>query len=416
MLEPVTTAHPSDEPWDRFYTWGPSTLLVVAGIVSAATATLVMTPAEYVPASASVVAAVCWEGWWLRYGGAAGPTARAVYFTVRTAVAFALSWFNPFFAIYASMGYFDAHQLLPERWARAGILATALTLAGSQSGGLPPKSPVMWVGFGALFVINASIATVMFRMGERDQVLAEERIDSIAELERTNRRLAQALSENKALHAQLVLRAREAGIDDERRRLAAEIHDTLAQDLTGIVTQLQASQDAVDPLVARRHVDRAQALARRSLGGARRSVQNLAPQALEQSSLGDALAQVVATWSAEFGVRAEFTVTGTVVPLHDELGATLLRITQEALTNVGKHAAAARVGVTVSYMDDEVSVDVRDDGCGFDAAADPAGGFGLRGMQSRAARMGGAVNIETEPGGGTAVSVRVPLEREEAAS
>ncbi len=415
MLEPVTTAHPSDEPWDRFYTWGPLALLFVAGVVSAAAATLVMSPAEYLPASAVVVAAVCWEGWRLRYGGAAGPRGRSVYFVVRTAVAFVLPWFNPFFAIYASMGNFDPHRLLSERWAHAGILATAVTLAGSQSGGLPPQSPMMWIGFGALFAINASIATVMLRIGEREQVRTDERIESIAELERTNQRLARALSENKALHEQLVLRAREAGVDDERRRLAAEIHDTLAQDLTGIVTQLQASQDAADPVVARRHVERAQALARRSLGEARRSVQNLAPQALEQSSLDEVLARTVATWEVESGVRADFAVTGEVVPLHDEVGATLLRITQEALTNVGNHAGANRVGVTVSYMDDEVSVDVRDDGCGFDGAADAAG-FGLRGMQSRAARMGGAVSIESEPGLGTAVSVRVPLVREEVAS
>ncbi len=86
---------------------------------------------------------------------------------------------------------------------------------------------------------------------------------------------------------------------------------------------------------------------------------------------------------------------------------TLFRITQEALANVAKHSSACRAGVTVSYMDDEVSVDIRDDGCGFDPTVNAGDGFGLRGMQSRADRIAGVVDVESEPGVGTAVSVRV---------
>lgn len=407
----MTTSQPADDLWERAYRWGPWALLATGTVLSLATAGLLITPAERVPTGVLVLVAAGWEAWWSARRADSGCRGRAGYYIGRAVLAFVLSWLNPFFAVYALMGYFDATRLLPERWVRVGLLATAVTMAGSQSGGLPPSSLMTWIGFGLLFALNAAIGTVTLRIGERDQARTRELIEAIAELERTNVRLEQALSENQALHGQLLLQAREAGIDDERRRLAAEIHDTLAQGLTGIITQLQAAQDTTDSAAAGRHVERAAALARRSLGEARRSVQNLAPQALEHSALEDALARTVETWGAESGIRADFTVTGTVEPLHDDIGATLLRITQEALANVSKHADAERVGVTVSYMDDEVSLDVRDDGCGFDPEAGSVHGFGLRGMQSRAARIAGAVNIESEPGAGTAVSVRVPLVR-----
>ncbi|CAM5699976.1 Sensor histidine kinase OS=Streptomyces tendae OX=1932 GN=GUR47_36290 PE=4 SV=1 [Streptomyces tendae] len=87
---------------------------------------------------------------------------------------------------------------------------------------------------------------------------------AIAELERTNTALQQALDENAALHAQLLVQAREAGVADERRRLAAEIHDTLAQGLTGIIAQLQVVAATPDRALGREHLDRALALARRS--------------------------------------------------------------------------------------------------------------------------------------------------------
>ena len=99
--------------------------------------------------------------------------------------------------------------------------------------------------------------------------------------------------------------------------------------------------------------------------------------------------------------------------LHPEVEATLLRITQESLSNVGKHADATRVGVTLTYDDDEVILDVRDDGVGFDPTApERPTSFGLRGMRQRADRLAGALDVETAPGAGTAVCVRLPaLER-----
>lgn len=410
ILEAMTAPTTTDDPWLRTYRWAPVGMLATGTVLSVGTATLLMSPAERYTAAVLTAVAVGLELWRGRRRRSM-PEGDAVYYLLRSALAFVLSWLNPFFAIYAASGYFDAHAMLPDRWSRFGLIVTAVTVAGSQAGGLPPDDTTMWIAFGLLVVLNASISMLMMRLAERDEQRSLERLAAITELERTNVRLENALSENQALHAQLLVHAREAGIDDERRRLAAEIHDTLAQGLAGIVTQLQAAQDTADPEAARRHVERATDLARRSLGDARRSVRNLAPEALEHRTLDDALAHEVERWSAEHGIRVDLTVTGTTEPLHNDIGVTLFRITQEALANVAKHSSAHRAGVTVSYMDDEVSVDIRDDGCGFDPCATPGDGFGLRGMQSRADRIAGVVDVESEPGVGTAVSVRVPLIR-----
>ncbi|WP_128377385.1 sensor histidine kinase [Streptomyces cavernae] len=434
-----------EERWAQFFRYGPYGLLGLATFIGAAAADLVMTPPEMYVAGGLVVASLALQAWWTRAvprllaaDPAAGSadsgapdgkpvcaadadslgshdrvlpkdtTAGYVYFTLRTALAFALTWLNPFFAIYACMGYFDAARLLPPRAAQAGLVVTAVTMAGSQSGGLPPASPMNWVAFGALFLLNTVLVIVMTHLEAKEAEKVKERAETIAALEN-------ALAENAALHAQLVVQAREAGVADERRRLAAEIHDTIAQGLTGIIAQLQVVASAADPALAREHLERAQALARQSLGEARRSVQNLSPAALEHDTLPEALKKTVAEWSERTGVTARFTVTGTEEPLHEEVAVTLLRIAQEALANAARHARSTRVGVTLSYMGDEVTLDVRDDGRGFDPHALPprtgTGGFGLDGMRARAERIAGTVAVESDPGQGTAISARVPLVR-----
>ncbi|MFE2558468.1 sensor histidine kinase [Streptomyces sp. NPDC059352] len=427
-----------EERWRQFFRWGPYGLLAVATVISAAAAEMLMSGGEEVAAGALVLAALALQAGWHRHCaraarardrepgpdaepprtapvlvlGAPGP-ASVAYFTLRTALAFALTWLNPFFAIYACIGYFDAEHLLPRRASRVGLLVTAVTMAGSQSGGLPPAALVNWLAFGGLFALNLSLVAVFSHLGGKEAEKAAERATTIAELGRTNARLEQALAENAALQTQLLLQAREAGVAHERRRLAAEIHDTIAQGLTGVIAQLQAAAAIPDRERADVHLRRAADLARDSLGEARRSVRNLSPVALEHDTLPEALRKTVADWAERTGVDTRFTVTGTELPLHGEVAATLLRIAQEALSNAARHSGASRAGVTLSYMDDEITLDVRDDGRGFDPLARPGhdstgGGFGLDGMRSRAERLTGSVTVETAPGEGTAISARVP--------
>ncbi|MFE6101644.1 sensor histidine kinase [Streptomyces laurentii] len=435
-----TAPTPVEERWRQFFRWGPYALLTLATLISAASFDAFGEQAHPAAMAVLVPATLVLLVWWsLRQralpvpapgdrpacvaetsGGDGLPlmapvlipgapgTASVVYFVLRTALALALTWANPLFAVFACVGYFDTAHLLPPRPAvtRAGLLVVAFTLAGSQSGGLPPRSGLQWVLFGGLFVINASLAIGLSHLGTKEA-------EKAMALARTNSRLEQALAENAALQAQLLLQAREAGIADERRRLAAEIHDTIAQGLTGVIAQLQAVTATADPAVADVHLRRAAELARHSLGEARRSVHNLGPAALELDSLPVALEKTVAAWAERTGITARFTATGTELPLHDEIAATLLRITEEALANAERHSGAARAGVTLSYMGDEITLDVRDDGRGFDPAAVPArtraGGFGLGGMRARAERLAGALTVESEPGHGTAISARVPL-------
>ncbi|MFD5103953.1 sensor histidine kinase [Streptomyces cinereoruber] len=456
-----------EERWRQFFRWGPYALLGIATAIAGASVGTLMDRAEALAAGVLVVAAlllhVLWDrrcarfvaahGWTtgppgagaapvgegaepvrdepeplrgasggrsvpeepppVLVPGAPGPASTA-HFVLRTALAFALTWLNPFFAVYACVGYFDAVHLLPRRLSHPGLLVVAVTMAGSQSGGLPPASPVQWLVFGGLFALNACLVVGFSHLAVKDAEKAAERAATIAELGRANNRLEQALAENAALQAQLLLQAREAGVADERRRLAAEIHDTIAQGLTGVVTQLQAASAAPDRDRAEPHLRRAADLARHSLGEARRSVRNLSPVALEHDALPDALRKTVEEWAERTGVDTRFTVTGTEAPLHDEVAATLLRIAQEALSNTARHSGAARAGVTLSYMGDEITLDVRDDGRGFDPLARPerdgdGGGFGLDGMRARVERLTGTVTVETAPGEGTAVSARVPL-------
>jgi len=212
----------------------------------------------------------------------------------------------------------------------------------------------------------------------------------------------------------LVERARRAGVLEERQRLAHEIHDTLAQGFTSIVTNLEAAGGALqrDRAALRRHLEQALAVARESLSEARRLVWALRPEPLEEAPLPEALRRLAARWSSSSGIPARVLVTGEPRALPADPEVTLLRVAQEALANVRKHARAGRVAITLSYIGDRVALDVRDDGVGFDPAApspgDDGSGFGLRSMRERVGRAGGTLSVESAPGEGTVLSAEVP--------
>jgi signal transduction histidine kinase len=405
----VSTAEAEiDRRKKAFRRWMPYGLLAIGTALSAATADLITpTASRQLLATTGVVAALALLLWWGDRTESGPGRLSVTYYVLRYMIGFALTLVNPFFAFFAVAGYFDTEELIPGRRARrVALFFCSIPVAGSQTAGIPVDGGMRWITFAVLLLANNVMLTLVTHFAEQEEQRSRDRATTILELR-------QAHEENAALHAQLLVQAREAGIADERRRLAAEIHDTIAQGLTGIIAQLQVVANTTDPGRIDEHVRQATDLARHSLGEARRSVHNLAPAGLSQDELPEALRKAVDQWSVRTGVRAELTVTGPRRHLHGEISATLLRITQEALANVSKHAAATRVRVTLSFMDSEVTLDVRDDGKGFDPLSLPprtgTAGFGLDGMRARAERVAGSLTVEAEPGFGTAVSARVPL-------
>lgn len=198
----------------------------------------------------------------------------------------------------------------------------------------------------------------------------------------------------------------------ERARLAREIHDTLAQGFAGIVTQLQAAEHAPDEVGRARHTDAALSLARDGLAEARRSVQALRPGALDTAGLPEAITETAQRWSQRTGIPVEVHVDGSARTLPVDAQVALLRIAQEALANVERHADARTVALTLHHDQRGVRLDVSDDGRGFDPAApvDEAadGGYGLIAMRERITALAGRLDIESSPGHGTRIQVEVP--------
>jgi signal transduction histidine kinase len=342
-----------------------------------------------------------------------------IYFVGLIAFIGALTLRSPWFAFFTWIGFMQAFMLLKGawRWVVSGIVAVFFGMA--QAGGFhrpTPASVAIWILLGG---IDLALIGAFVLLGAKTAEQNEARKEMITELAGANQRLEDMIAENTGLQAQLLTQAREAGAGDERQRMAREIHDTLAQGLTGIITQLEAAQQTASEAERDRRIGNATRLARDSLAEARRSVQALRPQALEDSKLPEALAGEVTRWTATSGVPAEVAATGDPRALHPEVEVTLLRVAQEALANVAKHAGASHAWVTLSYMEDVVSLDVRDDGAGFspetpaapahpDETTPASGGFGLIAMRQRVNRLAGQLEIESEPGGGTAVSASLP--------
>ncbi|MET9653851.1 sensor histidine kinase [Streptomyces sp. NPDC006460] len=249
----------------------------------------------------------------------------------------------------------------------------------------------------------AAIATAVFvhaqRQADRQRALIDDLIRTRRELAATERR---------------------EGTLAERQRLSMEIHDTLAQGLSSQQMLLQAADRTWDgdPATARRHVRTAESIAERNLAEARRFVHDLAPADLAE---GGGLEQALRALADR--ESAAFRVDGAPVPLPDRVQSALLRIAQGALANVREHAGAASAALTLTYLDDQVVLDIADDGRGFDPGAargpdTPGEGGGARGvrghglpaMRVRARQLGGTLTIESTPGEGTVLSAAIPLE------
>jgi signal transduction histidine kinase len=168
----------------------------------------------------------------------------AVFVVVLLALTAALVVIDPWFGYFAYSCYFYIYWADAGRWRTAAVCVVGLTVGTSQTGGLPWLTGVPVVDWIIVCMLDIGVGSALFWFGARSDAQSEHRRKLVAELSEANRRLGDSFQENAGLQAQLVVQAREAGVTDERQRMAREIHDTIAQGLAGIVTQLQAAERA----------------------------------------------------------------------------------------------------------------------------------------------------------------------------
>ncbi|KQX05400.1 MULTISPECIES: sensor histidine kinase [unclassified Leifsonia] len=222
---------------------------------------------------------------------------------------------------------------------------------------------------------------------------------------------AQLLAELQAAQGELAALSRESGVASERERLAREIHDTIAQTLTGLVMVAQRARGEVGALEgserAAESIDMIEALARESLTEARSLVASMAAVP-SGSTLAEAIDRLTTHFQRETGVIVASSVDATGLDREREV--VLLRCTQEGLANVRKHARAVTASVRVERVDDAVVLTISDDGSGLAGDADDgAGGFGLAGMRERVGLVGGSLSVGETPGGGATITVMLPV-------
>lgn len=218
----------------------------------------------------------------------------------------------------------------------------------------------------------------------------------------------QLIDELTRTRTQLGIAERAAGVVEERERLAREVHDTLSQSLSSIIMLLHAAQrSSPGPASADERLEQARAAAEEALAETREFIHALAPPSLVTGSIADALGRLARQTQDATGLRVELTVPHDTGALPTPVSVGLLRIAQSAIANVTQHAHATRVDVTLTRLDDEIILDVVDDGDGFDVAQlattrdQPS--FGIVAMKERVASLGGTLAVESDLGHGTSV-------------
>ena len=320
-----------------------------------------------------------------------------------------LIWGSPDFVWLAFPLFFLQLHVLRRGPALAAIAASTVLVVASlwfHNGG-PAGSPlqlpiVLGPLFGAAFAVVTGLAYRALYFEAENQRLAAE------ELRRTRAELARS--------------QHDAGTLAERTRLAREIHDTLAQGFSSIVLMGRSAEQALeagDTAMARDRLRTVQDTAAANLAEARNFVRGLQSPDLEQSSLVDSLRRLCTQTETEAAargaaLRCRLEVEGTPAELPNPYRTTLLRAAQSSLANVWTHANAGTAVVTLSYLGSEVAMDIFDDGAGFEPSAVPertdGSGYGLASLRDRVAALAGTLDVESAPGDGTVVAIRLPLE------
>lgn len=302
-------------------------------------------------------------------------------------------------------------------------LATQLSTSSYAPTFLVIFVTVGWLGSVALnFVLLqiafrplVDLAKVMNRVqaGERSLRAPLSGLDPQSDqLAQTFNTMLEAIDESNRQRATQIFNAQE----QERIRIARELHDETSQVLTSLLISLALLEESVTSPTARERIADTRQLAHQTLRAIRNLSLDLRPSALDDLGLLPALRWYMKEYKQKFAIEPEFHATGLKERLPAEMETALYRIIQEALTNVARHSQAHKVRVELNEDDQAVSATIVDDGHGFDVqqlkALPSTGqerGWGLVGMNERATLLDGALVMDSKPGRGTTVSVRIPL-------
>ncbi|MFZ3494193.1 sensor histidine kinase [Streptomyces sp. 5.8] len=303
----------------------------------------------------------------------------------------------PSFAWVAVPLFYSALRTLPPVAAYALVAFLTLFVIFAQLTLAPRFNLDLVIGPAAVAALTTAVFLHMQRQAARQHALIDDLVRTRRELAATERR---------------------EGTLAERQRLSMEIHDTLAQGLSSQQMLLQAADRTwdTDPAKARGHVRTAASIAELNLAEARRFVHDLAPADLAHGSGLDAALHALAERESGAGltVRVHIDAGGRVTPLPERVQSALLRIAQGALANVREHSGATTAALTLTRLDDQVVLDVADNGHGFDPTALPEAPSGVRGhgvpaMRVRMRQLGGTLTIESAPGEGAVLTAAVPI-------
>jgi len=309
-----------------------------------------------------------------------------IYDTVATVLGFSLSAY--------------ALLLFPGRvgvlWITGLVLATGAILV-CRAGWL--DGPVVTVAFAAGYY---SFGFAYYARNQAETARRESQA-LLADLQQAHRQL-QAYAEQ----------VEDLAVSEERNRLAREMHDTLGHRLTVAAVQLEGAQRLIptEPEQASRMVGTVRDQVREALEELRRTVATLRTPLEADVSLTRALARLATDFEQATGLTVHLTLSEEMPALPGTHRLALCRATQEALTNVQRHARAQNVWLELAFQDGAVKLAVSDDGVGLPRVAELKG-FGLRGLHERAGQLGGDLTLETRPSGGTLIAFRLPLPAEE---
>jgi len=347
------------EAWERWFRRF-TILSAILGTVAVVSATLDTEAA--IGRRLAGAALMLFLAWWFRFRMHRRPLIEVTDRQVAAYIGVALPLFvmlinlHPAYSLLIFVAYWQIFAFL--RLAPALIAAALLSIMlqftfGGWRDNIPLDSARDWGTFGLSLLFGGTMAAFIgsiMREADKRRVLIEQL---------------------RATQANLARSERAGGVAAERQRLAGEIHDTLAQDLASVVMHLEAADARLgdDPARVSFHLSAARQTARDGVNEARRMVHALRPEILAGSALDEALHHVATQWSERGGVATSFSTNGQPLDMNRTSEVVLLRGLQEALANIQKHAAASRVTITLSNLDDEVILDIRDNGRGFDPAA-----------------------------------------------